>query len=145
MKRVLTPAALLLWFAAAFAFPQPRPEGDDPLARYLFAPERVMSHAGEIGLEDSQRAAIKTEVQKVQPKFLDLQFDMQSEGEKLTRLVAENRVDEARVLAQIDRILSIERDIKRLQITLLVRIKNLLTPAQQAKLSELPSPPPPRK
>jgi Spy/CpxP family protein refolding chaperone len=125
---VITPAA-----AAA----GPTSGGDDPFARYLFAPERVMGHAREIGLDDSQRAAIRSEVQKVQPKFLDLQFDMQGEGEKLVRLLQEKRVDEARVLAEVDRILAIEKDIKRMQVMLLVRIKNVLTPAQQSRLDEL--------
>ncbi len=139
-------AALMLFVtAAATAAPLPPREGDDPFARYLFPPERVMGHAQEIGLEDSQRSAIKAEVQKVQPRFLDLQFDVQSEGEKLSRLLQENRVDEARVLSQIDRILAIEKEIKRMQVSLLVRIKNILTPAQQARLSELPPPPPPRQ
>jgi Spy/CpxP family protein refolding chaperone len=42
------------------------------------------------------------------------------------------------VLAEVDRILALEKDIKKTQISLLVRIKNVLTPAQQAKLSDLP-------
>jgi Spy/CpxP family protein refolding chaperone len=138
-------AILFALLAAARGWADPTPGGEDPFARYLFPPERVMGHAQEIGLEDSQRSAIKAEVQKVQPKFLDLQFDMQSEGEKLNRLLQEKRVDEARVLAQIDRILAIEKEIKRMQVSLLVRIKNVLTPAQQAKLDELGRPPLPGK
>ena len=41
------------------------------------------------------------------------------------------------MLAQVDRILALEREIKKAQISLLVRIKNILTPAQQAKLAEI--------
>jgi Spy/CpxP family protein refolding chaperone len=124
--------------AAAAEVPSP---GDDPLARHLFPPERVMGHAQEIGLDDSQRTAIRKEVQKAQSKFLDLQFDIQTEMETLVRLVKENKVDEPRVLAQLDRVLSLEKEIKKTQISLLVRIKNTLTPAQQAKLAEMPREP----
>jgi Spy/CpxP family protein refolding chaperone len=46
-------------------------------------------------------------------------------------------VDEAAVLAQVDKILALERDVKRTQLSLVVRIKNLLTEPQQAKLNEL--------
>ena len=110
--------------------------GEDPLARYLFPPERVMGHAQEIGLDDAQRIAIRKEVQKAQSKFLDLQFDLQTETEKMTRLLQEKPVDEAKVLAQVDRILALEKDVKKTQIGLLVRIKNQLTASQQAKLAE---------
>jgi len=111
---------------------------DDPFARYLYPPDRVMSHAMEIGLEDAQKTSIKNEVQKAQSKFLDLQFEMQGESEKMVRLLQEKPVNETSVLAEVDRILGLEKEIKKAQISLLVRIKNTLTPAQQAKLSDLP-------
>ena len=114
--------------------------GDDPFARYLFPPDRIMSHGLEIGLEDAQKTAIRNEVQKAQPKFTDAQFELQTEGEKMIRLLQEKPVDETRVLAQVDRILALEKEIKKTQITLLVRIKNVLTPAQQAKLAETAKP-----
>jgi Spy/CpxP family protein refolding chaperone len=124
--------------AAAAEAPSP---GDDPLARHLFPPERVMGHAQEIGLDDTQRTAIRKEVQKAQSKFLDLQFDIQTEMETMVRLVQQSKVDEPKVLAQLDRVLSLEKEIKKTQISLLVRIKNILTPAQQARLSEMPREP----
>src|SRR5690242_9059106 len=71
---------------------------DDPFARYLYPPDRVMSHAMEIGLEDAQKASIKTEVQRAQQKFLDLQFEMQGESEKMSRLLQEKPVSESGVL-----------------------------------------------
>jgi Spy/CpxP family protein refolding chaperone len=46
-------------------------------------------------------------------------------------------VDESRVLGQADRILALEKEIKKTHLTLLVRVKNLLTREQQAKLSEI--------
>jgi Spy/CpxP family protein refolding chaperone len=134
----------LLGFLAALAFSaralgQNAPP-DDPFARYVYPPERVMSHAMEIGLDEAQKTAIRGEVQKVQTRFLDLQFELQGESEKMVRLLQEKPVDEAKVLAEVDRILALEKDIKKMQISLLVRIKNVLTPAQQAKLDELQKP-----
>jgi Spy/CpxP family protein refolding chaperone len=49
--------------------------------------------------------------------------------------------DEQQVLAQLEKVLAAEREIKRPQVMLLVRIKNKLTPEQQGKLSELWSKP----
>ncbi|HEY1435157.1 MAG TPA: periplasmic heavy metal sensor [Thermoanaerobaculia bacterium] len=134
MKSFFGLLALLLFSARAYA---QAPAADDPMARYLFPPDRVMSHSLELGLDDGQKSAIKNEVQKVQGKFLDLQFDLQAESEKMIRLLQEKPVDEAKVLAQVDRILALEKEIKRAQVSLLVRIKNVLTSAQQEKLAEI--------
>jgi len=116
--------------------PGPGP-GDDPLARFLFPPELVMSHQQAIGLSEKQRTAIQQELQRAQTKFTDLQWRMSADAEKLTRLLQTTPVDEAQVLDQVDRILGTERDVKRTQLSLLVRIKNTLTPEQQAKLGEM--------
>ena len=135
MKRLLGIGFGLLLSVRVLAESAPAP--DDPFAAYLFPPDRVMSHALELGLDDAQKGAIKTEVQRVQNKFTDLQFELQGESEKMVRLLQEKPVDEAKVLAEVDRILAFEKDIKKMQISLLVRIKNILTPAQQAKLFEI--------
>lgn len=131
-------AAVLLLALLPIAAPAEAPGGgDDPFAAYLFPPDLVMGHGLEIGLDDAQKLAIRDEAKKVQSKFLDTQFELQRESEKLVRLLQEKPVDEAKVLAQIDRILALEKEIKKTQISLLVRIKNILTPAQQAKLAEI--------
>ena len=135
MKRLLGIGLGVLLSARALADAAPPPE--DPFAAYLFPPDRVMSHSLELGLDDAQKGAIKTEVQRVQNRFTDLQFELQGESEKMVRLLQEKPVDETKVLAEVDRILAFEKEIKKMQIALLVRIKNILTPAQQAKLSEI--------
>lgn len=129
MKRLLLLVALLPFGASA---QQPQP--DDPIGKFLVPPELVMMHAQEIALTDAQSAAIKSEVRKAQSKFLDLQWDMQEETGKMTQLLQQSPVDEAKVLEHADKIMSLEREIKRAQLTLLIRLKNALTPAQVAKL-----------
>jgi len=62
---------------------------------------------------------------------------MQGEAEKLVRLLNARPVGENAVLAQVDQVLNRERDIKKAQISLLVRIKNMLRDDQQNKLMEL--------
>jgi Spy/CpxP family protein refolding chaperone len=137
MKHKAAAAVFLAVWLCAVASGQTPPGGEDPLARYLFPPDKVLGHAQEIGLDDAQRNSIRNEVQKAQKKFLDLQFDLQTESEKMTHLLQEKPVDEAKVLAEVDRVLALEKDIKKTHISLLIRIKNLLTAAQQAKLSEI--------
>jgi Spy/CpxP family protein refolding chaperone len=117
---------------------QPGQQGpDDPFARFLFPPELVMQHQGEIGITDAQRSTLTTAVQQAQSKFVETQFKLSAEGEKLARLLQGATIDEGQALEQVDRILSLEREMKRAQVGLLVRIKNTLTPGQQAKLMQL--------
>jgi Spy/CpxP family protein refolding chaperone len=110
---------------------------DDPIAGQLFPPELVMQYRQEINLTADQSKSLRDEVQKAQAKFLDMQFDMQGEKEKLVLLLKARPVDEKAVLAQLDKVLDRERDIKKTQISLLIQIKNQLTADQQSKLAEL--------
>ena len=136
MKKTRAVLVLLLALAAP-ARVRAQPPGEDPIAKNVFPPELVMKYSQEIGLDDRQRAAIKENVQGVQSKFIDTQWNLQEESQKMVRLLQAQPVNEAAVLAEVDKVLALEREIKRAQISLLVRIKNLLTEPQQAKLQEL--------
>lgn len=109
----------------------------DPIAQNLYPPELIMRYGGDIGLDEKQRSAVKEAVQKAQTKFIDVQWQLQEESEKLVRLLQPKPIDEAAVLAQVERVLSLEREVKKTQISLLVRLKNLLTDPQERKLAEL--------
>jgi Spy/CpxP family protein refolding chaperone len=140
MRRSIFAFAFILGAAnlAAQGAP-PGQRGPDDFGRNFFPPELVMQHQAEIGLQDSQRSALTSAVQQAQSKFMDLQWRLSAEGEKMGHLLQGTQVDEAQVLNQVDRILGVEREIKRAQVSLMVRIKNTLTPAQQAKLAEIRS------
>ena len=111
--------------------------GPDDWGRFFFPPELVMQHQAEIGLQDAQRTSLTSAIQQAQNKFMDVQWKLSAEGEKMRRLLQGTTVDESQVLEEADRILAMEREIKRTQISLMVRIKNTLTPEQQAKLAKL--------
>src|SRR5437763_10699376 len=123
--------ALLLFIAV------PLFADDDPLARYLVPPDLIMAHSTELNLAERQRAAIKSEVQKAQSKFIDMQWDMKEETEKMARLLQQTPADEARILEQADKVMALEREIKKTQLSLLIRIRNVLTADQMAKLEEI--------
>jgi hypothetical protein len=109
----------------------------DPLASSFFSSELIMAHQQAIGLTDAQRAAIRTLTLDAQKRFVPVQFNVAAEVEKLQNLVNASPVDENATLAAVDRVLVLERDIKREQVTLLVRLKNLLTQQQQETLATL--------
>lgn len=135
MKSYLVLFVVVLFAAASWG--QGSQPADDPIAQNLFPPELVMKYRQEINLDEGQSKAIKEAIQKAQTKFLDMQWDMQPETEKLVQLLKARPVDENAVMAQMDQVLNREREIKKTQISLLVRIKNLLTDGQQNKLMDL--------
>lgn len=111
--------------------------GPDPLAENLFPPELILQHQAAIGFNEEQKAFFKSEVRKMQTRMTEWQWALQDEMEKLQTLVKAAQVDEAQTLTQIDKVLELERNMKRGQIALLVRLKNKLTADQQARLREI--------
>lgn len=153
MKAKLALLTLLLLFAAGSlatqappqppappvraATPAPPVPPHDPVGENLFPPELVMGNQLAIGLEEAQKTYIRGEIIKAQTRFTELQWQLQDAMETMVSLLRQNQVDEQQVLAQLEKVLSTEREIKRTQITLMVRIKNKLTSDQQARLREL--------
>lgn len=113
--------------------------GRDPVAENLFPPELVMANQKAIGLDDAQRNYMRAEVVKAQTRFTELQWQLQDAMEALVTLLKQASVNEPDALSQLDKVLASEREIKRTQIALLLRIKNKLTPEQQERLKKLRS------
>src|SRR5215472_5879041 len=146
MKAKIIHLCAVMCLAAALAAgqqPGPAPEargpqpGPDPLGQNFFPPELVMQNQQAIGLTDEQKNYFRTEIRDAQIKFTDLQWKLQDEAEKMMALVKQPHVDEQQALAQLEKVLSVEREVKRAQIALLVHLKNRLSPEQQAKLEEI--------
>ena len=133
---VLSSGALLSRPAAAFA----QEEGvlqEDPLFATLFPPELIMQHRRAIGLDDRQRDAITRLISDLQRKSLELQWELLDEIEQLGEVTGRPRVDLDRAMDEMGDVLDKEREIKTAHLEMLVRIKNLLRPDQQAMLGEL--------
>src|SRR5215468_7831765 len=118
--RVFCICAIFLLVAGIARAQQP---SQDPIGQSFFAPELVIQHQEAIGLSPEQKDFFKAEIRQAQLKFTELQWKLQDEMEKL--------------IALLDKVLAAEREVKKEQVTLLVRIKNKLTPEQQSKLAEL--------
>ena len=146
---VLIVAGVLLSVALTSAQqPQPPPPDNDPLGEAIFPPELVMQHQREIGLTDEQKAFMRGEIQRVTVRFNELQWQVQDAMEALVTAMKESSVNEQQAMAQLDKVLDTEREIKRLHMGLAIRIKNKLTPEQQSRLQQMrragpPQPPRP--
>ena len=113
--------------------PSPHPH-HDPLGDAIFPPEMIMAHQRELALTDEQKTYMRGEINKTSARFNELQWQLQDAMEALGITMKENVVNEQQALAQLDRVLDSEREIKRLHMELAIRLKNKLTPEQQLKL-----------
>ena len=132
--KVLLLFALMLTSMLAWA-QQPPPH--DPIAENLFPPELIMANQKAIGLEDAQKTYIRSEILKAQTRFTELQWQLQDSMEGLVSLLKQPSADESQVSTQLDKVLNSEREIKRAQLILMLRIKNKLTPDQQTRLQKI--------
>lgn len=115
----------------------PHPPNPDPLAPLMFPPDMIMGHMRELNLTDEQKTYMRAEIQKATASFQDLQWKLQDQMELLHDTMKSTSVNEQQALAQLDKVLDIEREIKRLHIGLAVRLKNRLTPEQQDQLNKM--------
>ena len=115
----------------------PHPPNPDPLAHLMFPPDMIMSHARQLNLTDEQKTFMRSEIQKTTASFQELQWKLQDQMELLHESMKSTSVNEQQALAQLDKVLEIEREIKRLHIGLAVRLKNRLTPEQQEQLHKM--------
>ncbi len=114
--------------------PHPPHPPMDPLGEAMFPPDMIMQHTRELNLTPEQKTFMRAEIQKTTTRFNELQWQLQDAMEALHEIMKSDSVNEQQALAQLDKVLDAEREIKRLHIGMAIRIKNQLTPEQQAKL-----------
>ena len=139
---ILVMAAATLLGVALVSAQQPQPPQQppppmDPLGDVMFPPELIMGHTRDLGITDEQKTFMRAEIQKSTARFNELQWQVQDAMEALHALMKANPVNEQQALAQLDKVLDTEREIKRLHFGLAIALKNKLTPEQQTKLHEL--------
>jgi Spy/CpxP family protein refolding chaperone len=112
-------------------------KAEDAFAKALFAPELVLKYAGEIGLKPAQRQTIIDLIKRVQGDLVGVQLEMAEPAQELLTILEQPQVDETQALSKVDRVLTLERDVKKMQLSLLIKIKNALTREQQERLKSL--------
>jgi len=128
--------ALITSFCPLFAEDGSKPAAD-PFAGAFFPPELVLLARDRIALTQQQQDALHASLEKAQSRSEELRTSLQNETTALSALANQDRVDEAAIGAQLDKVLDVERQLKHLHIGLLVTIKNMLTPEQLAGMREI--------
>jgi hypothetical protein len=151
MKRLATLACALLFATAALAGPGGNSMGKPGMGghrmggpgmggsmdRNLFPPEFVLMNQVALGLSTEQVASIKGQVGNTQVQVLDVQVQLHRVTEELHAALENTTVDLIPTLGLASRAMELERQIKMAHLTLMIRVKNLLTEEQQDKARAL--------
>ena len=140
----LTVAAFALSCAAVEAGSM-GPRRGPVFLRQLFPPSLIMRQQSDIALTPAQREAITKEMADAQKAVLDVRWQLEEKTAALDKLLAADKVDEAAALAQADEVVKLEDRLKRIRLGMLIRVKNLLTPAQQDALRKVQAEEPPER
>ena len=95
-----------------------------------------MKHAEAISLTDEQKEQLQSEMHKAQERFAEMHSKLNKQLEATGVLLKKERVDESAALAQFEKVLDQERELRRTQLVLMLALKCQLTPEQQTKLRE---------
>jgi hypothetical protein len=110
---------------------------NDEVRALVYSPEFIFANRRVIVLTDRQRDQMVTDLQGLQRRLMAQQEQMQDARDALIAALRAEPANEARVLAALDNVLNIERDVKRMQLQALVRLRDSLTATQRARLNEL--------
>lgn len=110
---------------------------EDVFKGKLFAPNVILENQAELSLSKQQFTEIRKAVVEVQANVAEYEWDV---GEAYRNIMAEldkTPIDEATVLEHVAAALRAENEVKKLQVAMLVRLKNLLTEDQIAYLESV--------
>ena len=100
----------------------------------LFPPNVILQHQDELNLSKEQFKAIKAAVVEVQANVAEHEWDLREAYVNVLSELDKKPVDEARVMEFVDKALIAENNVKKEQVAMLVRVRNLLTDEQVAFL-----------
>ena len=106
--------------------------GFDPVVRAVMNPR----FAGELGLSDEQKAKI-AELMGDRPDGREAQKRLMEGMKKQAELLSASKVDEAAVMAAIDEVWEVRKQMAKDQTRRVIAVKALLTPEQITKARSL--------
>ena len=133
MKKGILLLAVIAILGAATAYAA-NPKGDVFKGK-LFPPNVILEHKAQLDLSKEQFKQIRAAVVEVQAGVAEHEWDMQEAYQALMLELDKTPVDEARVIEHASAALLAENEVKKMQMAMLVRLKNLLS-AEQVRYLE---------
>ena len=130
LKKTLPLAGICLVLFAATASAQGQGAPKDVFKGKLFPPNVILEHQDELDLSKEQFTAIRAAVVEVQASVAGHEWDLREAYLRAMAGLDESPVDEEKVLQSIEAALLAENRVKKLQVAMLIRLRNLLTEEQ---------------
>lgn len=105
-------------------------QAQDIFKKNLYSADQIMQAREKINLSDTQATKIKKLHAENAGDFSTLKWDLDEANVRLEKLLASPKIDETAVMSQLDRVLSLENQLKKKQLATLVAIKNELSESQ---------------
>jgi len=137
IKRVGWVIALIFVMGSASVYAQKPGSDKDVFKGKLFAPDVVLAHQDALGLTKAQFTAIRAAVVKVQSNVAEHEWDLRMAYQEVLRELDHSPVDSGRVLELVDTALAAENKVKKLQVAMLIELRNLLTDEQMDYLRDV--------
>ena len=96
----------------------------------LFAPNVILENKSELGLSKQQFTDIRQAVVEVQAGVAGHEWDIAEAYQNIMAELDKSPIDQAQVLEHIDAALRAENEVKKMQVSMLIQLKNLLTEDQ---------------
>jgi len=107
---------------------------DDVFKGKLFAPNIILEHRDDLDLSKQQFTDIRKAVVEVQANVAEYEWDMAEAYQDVMAELDKSPISEEQVLEHVGTVLRAENEVKKLQVAMLVQLKNLLTDEQIAYL-----------
>lgn len=100
----------------------------------LFAPNVILEQRDALNLSKEQFTQIRSVVVEIQASVAEHEWDMREAYQAVMSELDQVPIDEATVLKHVSAALASENQVKKEQVAMLIKLKNLLTPDQVAYL-----------
>ena len=107
---------------------------DDVFKGKLFAPNVILENQAELSLSKQQFTEIRKAVVEVQANVAEYEWDMAQAYQNVMAELEKSPISEEQVLQHVGAVLRAENEVKKLQVAMLIQLKNLLTDEQIAYL-----------
>mgnify|MGYP001822717514 CR=1 FL=1 len=112
-------------------------EKGDVFKGKLFPPNVILEHQAELKLSKQQFTAIKKSVVEVQANVAEHEWDVREAYQNIMIELDKAPIDEDTTLEYVHAALLAENQVKKQQMAMLIRLKNLLTDEQLAYLEAI--------